>query len=136
MSDAVRNPFDAAGPPVAKFNNVGDAVEGTITRIEFQEDKDVDGNVRTFADGKPRPVVVVYLETADGEMRDFVKGRSVSQFRQEVHAVEGEGASPQVGAHYRREFTATAKPTGPGRNPEKLFQVDYGSAQNDEEDFV
>lgn len=136
MSDEVRNPFDAAGPPVAKFENIGDSVEGTITRIEYQDDKDPEGKVRTFSDGNPRPLVVVYLDTANGEMRDFVKGRSVSLFRQEVHAAEGEGESPKVGARYKREFTANAKATSPTKYPEKLYQVDYWPAGDDGGDLV
>ena len=142
MSDEVRNPFGAAGPPVAKFEKLRDAVEGTITRVDYQAERDLEGNIKKFPDGQPRPVVVVYLDTANGEMRDFVKGRSVSQFRHEVHNAEGEDLdgdellARMVGARYRREYTANAKPTGPGRNPEKLFEVGYWSASDDGGDLV
>lgn len=142
MSDEVRNPFGAAGPPVAKFDKIGDAVEGTITRVEYQAERDLEGNLKKFADGSVRPVVVVHLDTVNGPMRDFVKGRSVSSFRHEVHAAEGEALDGDelldrmVGAKYRREYTSNAKPTGPGRNPEKLFQVDYWSATDDGGDLV
>ena len=126
------DPFAArgSGPPSAKFSDPGDFVAGTIVKVEYREDTDqATGKVKTFADGSPRPVVVVYLLNTDGEeVRDFVKGRSVTVFRQVVWAVEGEGQGPKPGADYKRTFTGLR-----GSGPEKQYEIDYSNAQDTRE---
>lgn len=123
-----RNPFDGPGAPSAKYPNKGDKVSGKIKAVEYQDDTDFKtGAVKTFDDGTPRPVVVVTLDTADGEeVRDFVKGRSVTQFREKVWAVEGAGEAPKVGAEYSRTYTDD-RPSA-GGNPEKLYDITYAAA--------
>lgn len=137
MSDDL-NPFGAGGPPVYKFNNKGDAVQGTITKIEYREATEPDGTVKRFEDGKPMPVVVV---TLDDEVRDFVSGRSVSQFRHVVHAEEGEGEPPQIGAFYRRELVGFGDKKRKGYSPEKLYKITYQAdggapSANDDKELV
>ncbi len=130
--EQVRNPFLGGGPPVFKFERVGDSVEGTIQNISYREETDPDGNVKRFPDGNPRPVVVVALETPDGEqVRDFVKGRSVTEFRNRVHAVEGPDGVPQVGAYYKRTHSGLGEKKG-SKHPEKLFTIEYSSGQEKE----
>jgi hypothetical protein len=121
MSDEIRDPF-AGGEsgPYVKFENVGDSVSGVITDIKLQNDV-YNGEVRRFDDGTPKPVVVVHLKLDDGEeTRDFVKGRSVSQLREAVHAVEGLGMGPKKGARFSRQFVGVNS-----ANKEKLYEVKY-----------
>lgn len=121
------NPFEGSGSPAAKFPSKGDKVAGKIKSVEYKADTDFKtGKVKTFEDGSPRPVVVVTLDVNGEEVRDFVKGRSVTQFRQKVWDVEGPGEAPKVGADYSRTFV-DERPTA-GGNPEKLYEISYSAA--------
>jgi hypothetical protein len=137
--DFAANPFtDVSGPPSAKFENVGDSVKGEIVRVEHKNETTPTGEVKRFPDGKPRPTVVVWLKTPDGkEIRDFVNGRSVSEFRSAVWAAEGAGKAPRKGASYKRTFSDTKAAKQRGFSPEKLYEIDYdppGTVTNDADD--
>jgi hypothetical protein len=135
MSDAPRNPFQGGdGTPIVKFTEVGDEVAGKVKKVEYREATDLDGNVRRFADGSPKPCVVVHLDVNGEEQRDFVQGRSVSQFREKVWAVEGDNQEPKVGASYRRKFTGKGEASRAGYSPEKLYEITY--TNNDRGDLV
>jgi hypothetical protein len=123
------DPFaKGGGPPSATLKDVGDFVEGTIVKVEHKNDTDLaTGEVKTFPDGNPKPVIVVHLDTRDGPMRDFVKGRAVSEFRQKVWAVEGEGNGPQAGANYKRAITRIDPPKKKGYSGEKVSEITYRS---------
>lgn len=122
-----QNPFEGSGSPAAKFPNKGDKVSGKIKSVEYKDDTDFKtGKVKTFEDGTPRPVVVVTLDANGTEIRDFVKGRSVSQFREKVWAVEGPGEAPKVGADYSREFTSEKE--NKGGFAEKIYEITYSAA--------
>lgn len=140
MSDEVNNPFEGgSGPPAAKFPNKGDSVEGRIVKVQYQSETDPSGVVKKFPDGKPRPVVVVTLDVGDGELaRDFVSGRSVTEFRNKVWAVEGDHESPKVGAYYKREYASDGK-RKPGQSPEKVYEITYrndGNGGDDEREII
>lgn len=116
------------GPPTASFDEPGDNVEGKILKVEYRQDVDLQTNEpKRFPDGSIKPVVVVFLKTGDGEMRDFVKGRSVSEFRAKVWAAEGEGAGPKPGANYKRTFVRTEEPKKKGFSGEKVFEIEYST---------
>jgi hypothetical protein len=135
MSNQPRNPFTGGGGPIAKFENVGDSAGGTITKVEYKDATDVDGKVRTFEDGSPRPCIIVYLDTGgEEEVRDFVQGRSVSLFRDKVWAVEGEHQEPKVGASYKRTLVGKTPPTKRGHSPEKVFEIEYGNTSPTSDD--
>jgi hypothetical protein len=123
-----------SGSPSAKFPNQGDKVEGKITNVQYRQDTDQKTRkVKTFDDGAPRPVVVLTLVQADGEeIRDFVKGRSVSRLRERVWAVEGEGEGPKLGADYSRTFTHLKD----GIGPEKEYDITYSNSGTDDRDLV
>lgn len=132
------DPFaKGGGPPAATLSDVGDSVAGTILKVEYRQDTDLaTGETKRFADGNPKPVIVVYLKVGDGEVRDFVKGRSVSEFRQKVWAVEGEGEGPKPGAHYKREVVRVDAPKRSGFSGEKIFEVTYSSPSPDTRELV
>lgn len=130
------NPFQGSGPPVAKFENDGDSVAGRITQVEYRDDTDIDGNVKTFDDGRPRPCVVVHLDVNGEPARDFVNGRSVTLFRQKVWAVEGDNQEPKVGAEYSRTMTGRKAASKRGYSPEKVFEITYSNTPDDRGDLV
>lgn len=137
--DHAANPFvDVGGPPAAKFEKVGDSVEGTITRVEYKNETTPSGEVKLFPDGQPRPTVVVWLKTPDGEeVRDFVNGRSVSEFRSVVWGVEGARKAPRKGAIYKRIFSDTKAAKQRGFSPEKLYRIEYAMPDSsDDRDLV
>lgn len=117
-----------AGPPAATLSKLGDSVEGTIVKVEHRDDTDIEtGEIKRFADGNPRPVVVVWLDVNGEQFRDFVKGRAVSEFRTKVWAVEGEGEGPKAGARYKREVVSIEEPKRRGFSGEKIFEITYSS---------
>jgi len=132
------DPFaKGGGPPAAALTNVGDSVAGTIIKVEYRQDTDLaTGETKRFPDGNPKPVIVVYLKNGDEELRDFVKGRSVSEFRQKVWAVEGEGEGPKPGAQYKREVIRVDPPKRSGFSGEKIFEVTYSSPSEDTRELV
>lgn len=140
--DYAANPFtDAGGPPAAKFEKVGDSISGEITKVEHKNETTPSGEVKRFPDGKPRPTVVVWLKTSDGkEVRDFVNGRSVSEFRSAVWGVEGASKAPRKGAFYKRTFSDTKAAKQRGFSPEKLYDIEYSapgsSSVSDDRDLV
>lgn len=133
MSDEL-NPFKKREydgpppPPVVSFKNPGDSVKGKILKVEYRQDTDMaTRKVKTFPDGAPRPVVVLHIQQANGEVvRDFVKGRSVSKLRSAVWAVEGEDESPKNGADYERTFVEVD-------NTEKVYDLTYERSQEQRE---
>lgn len=123
------------GPPAVTLSKVGDKVEGTIVKVEYRDDTDLaTGEIRRFPDGNPKPVVVVHLDQDGEQVRDFVKGRAVSEFRSKVWAVEGEGEGPKQGAHYKREIVDIEPPKRPGFSGEKVSEITYSSP--DERELV
>jgi len=132
----VSDPFKkGGGPPAATMSKVGDSAEGTIVKVEYRDDVDLaTGETKTFPDGNPKPVVVVFLKTKTGEeVRDFVKGRAVSEFRQKVWAVEGEDEGPKPGALYKREIVRIDPPKRPGFSGEKISEITYSPSQDERE---
>lgn len=128
---------DLGGTPSAKFTNIGDSVVGRITKIEQRDQTNLDGEVVTFADGRPRPQWVFTLDTANGELALYAKGGT-------YEVVEGEGQSMisaiqdaakaagaktlDAGAELAVAFTGRGKVTKAGRDQPKLYRAQYKPA--------
>jgi hypothetical protein len=66
MSD----PFMAeSGPkhPTFKFDQIGATITGTVTSVVKKEDRDLNGELRTWPDGNAKHVFVFTLDTTTGE---------------------------------------------------------------------
>jgi hypothetical protein len=68
-----------AGPPSAKFPNVGDSFTGTVVSEEVQQQRDYQtGDLQFWPDGKPKWQVVLTCDSTDGQQRLFIKGQMLT----------------------------------------------------------
>ena len=82
MSKDIEDFLNGGGGKAAKFESLGDSVEGTITNVQLQQQTDMESNAPlTWADGSPRMQLVISLKTDasegendDGVRRLFAKG--------------------------------------------------------------
>ena len=114
----------------AKFASVGDTHKGTIVAHTYRADLMPDGTQRTFADGKPRPdVLVVSIQTDEREDADDDGIRALwlkwKMKEAVVEAVKKSGGSFQVGGELAVKFSGEEKPTVRGNNPTKLYTASY-----------
>ena len=119
MSDFVNDPFKAgsgSGLPAIVFTNVGDTVTGEVKSIAVEQDKQPDGTLKTWPDGKPMALYIFTMEVDGEEMRLFVRGNMVTAIR------EAAGSRSTIG------HMLTVKHYGLGEakkgfSPAKLFKA-------------
>jgi hypothetical protein len=142
MSDNPNDFLFSGGSKAAKFENIGDTVEGKITDVVVSQQTDMETNAPlTWADGSPRKQLVVTLMTDersdgedDGTRRIFAKGGSyeaaegtgTSMKDAIADAVKKAGArSLDTGGTLKVGFTGMGKKTNRGFNAPKLYRATY-----------
>jgi len=119
----------ASIPPVS-WPEIGTKVSGTILSVNRGIQTDVDGNVRTFSDGTPRPQIILIIQTDehddeddDGERRVFFSGAMMQEARRVMKRLKAPGfrRGGEVTITYREDGEKTSK----ALNPPKLFDIDY-----------
>jgi len=130
------------GGKAAKFDNVGDAVEGTVTDVRLSQQTSMEDNTPlTWADGSPRMQLVVSIKTDerngdedDGVRRIFAKGGNYevasgagkSMKDAIADAVKKAGAkSIDEGGWIKVAFTGEGKKTNRGYATPKLYRASY-----------
>lgn len=122
--------------PSAKFEKIGDKFVGRIVAMDRRSQTDpVTGAVKTFADGSPRPVLVITIEQADGETvalwarggnYEPAQGHGESMMAAIGTAIRAAGAnSLDEGAMLGVAHTGLGKANGPGMNAPLLFAAQY-----------
>lgn len=128
------------GGASAAFDNVGDAVTGTVESTEVRQQTDFQsGQPLTWDDGQPRMQLVVSLQTAEREDSDddgirkvYVKG-SKKPGSQSLHdavasAVRASGAKGlEEGGTLTVTFTGEEAPKTRGMSPRKLYSATYAA---------
>ena len=142
MSEDVSGFLFGGGGKAAKFDNIGDKVEGEITDVRLSQQTSMDdGTPLTWSDGSPRMQLVVSLKTADklddnddGVRRVFAKGGNYevatgtgkSMKDAIADAVKKAGVkSIDEGGTLTIAFTGEGKRTNRGYAPPKLFRAAY-----------
>lgn len=70
MSNDINDFLLGGGGKAAKFENLGDFVEGEITSVELTQQTDMEhGTPLTWADGSPRKQLVIAMKTDQSEGR-------------------------------------------------------------------
>jgi hypothetical protein len=121
--------------PSAKFANIGDRAVGRIVDIDNERvQTDISGNVVTFDDGRPRPMLVIELEQADGSKvslyakggaYEVAEGEGTSMTTAIVEAATAAGAPTiDAGAELAVVFTGYGKAKA-GLSRPKLFRAAY-----------
>jgi len=116
--------------PAVTWPEIGAGVTGTIVAVDTSEQRDLDGNIKTFQNGDVRRQVILTLQTTtkesaddDGRRRLFVKGSMVKTFREAIAKAKVPG--PRHGGKVTMVYSADGEVKGRGLNPPKLFTVEY-----------
>lgn len=133
IDDSVNDFLNGSGAPAAKFLNVGDEVKGSVIHAEVSQQTDLDGNLKTWDDGKPRMQLVITLQTElndpaieddDGKRRVFVNKPRMKTAISEAIRTAGAQRLEQ-GGKLAVKYTGTGEPTKRGFQPPKLFAALY-----------
>ena len=136
MADSIPVGKLSSGGNAASFADIGDQHAGTITDIDPDRPQtDPQGNLKTWNDGRPMTIIVVTIETDDGETvdlwakggnyTDIAQGEGASMADAIGQAVRDSGADAlQTGGKLAVRHTGLAKPK-PGLNPAKLYRAQY-----------
>lgn len=106
--------------PAVSFREVGDRAEGVIVNTRKLEDRDMDGELRTWPNGDPKHVWVFDIDTADGQMALWVRGNMVTAIREAAQKAQ---ISNMVGAKLTIEHHALGEPAKKGYNAPKLYRA-------------
>lgn len=117
--------------PAAALKNVGDRVEGTILQTRKLEDRDLDGELRTWPNGDPKHVWVFDLDTGTEQQALWVRGNMVTAIKD---AARGGEVRNLVGAKLTIEHHALGEPKQKGYNPPKLYRAKIVAAQPTSDD--
>lgn len=138
------------GGPAFKFEKVGDTFEGVVVSESELEDRDPNGNPKTWSNGEPKKVYVLNCEEKDsGEvMSIWARGNMVKAIRTAAREAK---ARELLGHEIKIRFDGLGESKTPGFAPAKLFRAKVsqeavktvavssgvlgGSAQDDEEPF-
>lgn len=119
--------------PALKFSDVGDTHSGKVVEVKKLEDRDPDGNIKTWPNGDTRFVFVFTIAQEDGFGNIWARGNMVKTIRE---AAQAANISTMVGA------TLTVKYTGDGEkkkgfNAPKLYKakVEAPKPQDDSADL-
>lgn len=111
--------------PALSFRNVGDRAEGVITNTRRLEDRDMDGELRTWPNGDPKHVWVFDIDTADGPQALWVRGHMVTAIRE---AAQVSAVKDLMGAKITIEHHALGEPSKKGYNAPKLYRAKIEAA--------
>jgi hypothetical protein len=141
LSNDITGALLGTGEPIVKFENVGDTVRGTVLSAEQVQQRDIDGNLKTWDNGDPRMQFVIKLATDnrdpdvdddDGTRRLFTKW----QMEQAVAAaLRKAGVKPGdsiIGGTLVVKHSATKPSDKRGYNDTKLFEAAYRPPVKDE----
>lgn len=132
MSDPALEYLMSAGVPSAKFPDIGTKVEGRILRYELTQQKDLDGNLKTFDSGEPMMQIVFTLDTGvidpdiegdDGTRKVYAKAQMLQAVREAVKKTGHRGrlTGGILGVKYVRDGEATKR----GFNAPKIYAAKF-----------
>jgi len=125
------------GPPTFRFETLNDGVLGTILHYKVEQATDIDGNLQTWDDGRPRMQAVVTLQTElrdraidddDGQRRVFVKGRMLQGLQRALRDAGLTRAKDCIGGMLRIVWTGEGKAPRRGYSRPKLYDVQFQPA--------
>jgi len=116
--------------PAVSFRDVGDRAEGVITNTRKLEDRDMDGELRTWPNGDPKHVWVFDLDTADGAVAVWVRGNMVTAIKEAAAKAK---VSTMIGSKLTIEHHALGEPAKKDYNTPKLYRakMEAGQAASD-----
>ena len=106
--------------PAAKLTNIGDKVTGVIKQTRKLEDRDLNGDLRTWPNGDPKHVFVFDLETTDGAQALWVRGQMVSAIKEAAREAK---VTNLIGATLDLQHHALGEIKQKGYNAPKLYRA-------------
>lgn len=123
----------SGGVKAAKFEKVGDKVQGVILQSEVRDQTDINtGEVKRFPDGNPMKQVVITIMTDpmvqeddddDGMRRIYCKGQMVQALREALRKANVRG--PADGGKLAVQYVGDGVAKQRGFNPPKQYKVWY-----------
>lgn len=156
MSDDALAYLMSAGVPSAKFPSIGTTVSGRIRAYEKTQQRDIDGNPKSWDDGQPMWQIVFTLETDDrdpeiehddGTRKVYAKAQMLNAIREAVRATGHQGdlvggmlavKYTQDGPQKNRAYSAPkqyAAKFAPPAQTEDLGEPEPNTGDYDEEPF-
>ena len=112
--------------PAISFREVGDRAEGVITNTRKLEDRDMDGELRTWPNGDPKHVWVFDIDTDEGAAAIWVRGNMVTAIKEAAAKAK---ISTMIGAKLTVEHHALGEPAKKGYNAPKLYRAKMEAGQ-------
>lgn len=136
ITDDVTAFLTGGGAKSAKFENVGDAVLGTIVAAKTAQQTDLSGVPKTWDNGDPMMQLVITLQTEtredgddDGKRNLYVKGSKKDPHTSAgalIVALRAAGASTiEVGGRLGVQFTGLGTPSKAGLSAPKQYSMRY-----------
>lgn len=106
--------------PALKFDNPGDTHKGIVTEVKKLEDRDPQGNTKTWDNGDLRYVFVFTINTGTEIGNIWARGNMVKTIREAATAA---GVNSMVGTTLAVKFTGLGEQKTKGYNAPKLFMA-------------
>lgn len=147
MSNDITDFLNGGGGKAAKFDNLGDFVEGEITEVKLTQQTDMEhGTPLTWSDGSPRMQLVIGLKTnqSEGDNDDGIRRIYAKGGNYEVATGSGKSMKDAVadavkkvnaktieeGGYLKVAYTGEGKKTNRGYSAPKLYKAAYKSPVN------
>lgn len=125
--------LQGSGAKSAAFAEVGTIVSGTVVGDpQVQQQKDMDGELKTYKDGNPAMQLVIKVQTTDRDPEDpdddgvravYFKGQMKSALADACRRVGVK--APEAGGTLAVKFTGTEPAATKGFNDKKLYACKY-----------
>jgi len=119
--------------PAVKLANIGDKISGVIRQTRKLEDRDLDGEMRTWPNGDPKHVFVFDIETSNGAQALWVRGQMVSAIRE---AAKTANVTNLVGCTIEVQHHALGEAKQKGYNAPKLYRARITPAATADNDWI
>ena len=114
--------------PALKFENVNDTHTGKVVEVKKLEDRDPQGEVKTWPNGDVRYVFVFTISTDNGFGNIWARGNMVKAIRE---AATASNASTMVGTKLTVKYTGDGEKKK-GMNAPKLYKAKVEAAAQDD----
>jgi hypothetical protein len=121
------NLLGGGGPPVFKFDKIGDKAFGTLTGAQEVQQTDIKTQEPLFwPGGQPRQQLVLTIRQDDGEeTRVFLKPQARAALKK---AVEESGGKFELNSRVAIAFAREEPAEKAGMSPQKIFEAAYQPA--------
>lgn len=142
MSKEIDDFLNGGGGKAAKFEEMGDSVEGEITEVKLSQQTDMETQAPlTWSDGSPRMQLVISLKTdqSDGENDDGIRRLFAKGGNYELASGSGKSMKDAIaeavkkanartieeGGYIKVAYTGQGKKTNRGFSAPKLWKASY-----------